>query len=81
MLKVTTVNVNGIRAAARKDMAEWLKQANPDILCLQEVRAPQGELLALAVDGPIAIMLHIILLSGHSIQRHLLGAIQQMAIL
>jgi exodeoxyribonuclease-3 len=55
MLKVTTVNVNGIRAAAKKSMAQWLKEANPDILCLQEVRAPQGELLALAVDGPIAI--------------------------
>jgi exodeoxyribonuclease-3 len=55
VLKVTTVNVNGIRAAAKKDMAQWLKDANPDILCLQEVRAPQGDLLALAMEGPIAI--------------------------
>ena len=55
MLTVTTVNVNGIRAAARKGMADWLHEAKPDILCLQEVRAPQGELLALAADGPLAI--------------------------
>jgi exodeoxyribonuclease-3 len=55
VLTVSTVNVNGIRAAARKGMAEWLHAANPDILCLQEVRAPQGELLALAADGPLAI--------------------------
>ena len=55
MLKVTTVNVNGIRAAARKDMAQWLKEANPDILCLQEVRAPQGELFALAQGVALAV--------------------------
>jgi exodeoxyribonuclease III len=56
MLKIATVNVNGIRAAARKGMDAWVKEANPDILCLQEVRAPQGELLTLATqDGPLAI--------------------------
>lgn len=55
MLTVTTVNVNGIRAAARKGMADWLHEAKPDVLCLQEVRAPQGELLALAADGPLTI--------------------------
>lgn len=48
MLKIATVNVNGIRAAARKDMASWLKQSNPDVLCLQEVRAPRSDLDAIA---------------------------------
>jgi len=48
MLKIATVNVNGIRAAARKDMAEWLKESNPDVLCLQEVRAPRADLEAIA---------------------------------
>jgi exodeoxyribonuclease III len=56
MLKIATVNVNGIRAAARKGMGDWLSNSDPDILCLQEVRAPQGELLALAKDeGPLAL--------------------------
>lgn len=48
MLKIATVNVNGIRAAARKDMAGWLKESNPDVLCLQEVRAPRADLEAIA---------------------------------
>ena len=51
MLKIATVNVNGIRAAARNGMADWLKKAKPDILCLQEVRAPVGELEKLIADG------------------------------
>lgn len=40
-LKVATVNVNGLRAAVRKDMASWVEDANPDLLLLQEVRAPE----------------------------------------
>ncbi|MGC0249551.1 exodeoxyribonuclease III [Pseudactinotalea sp. Z1748] len=39
MLKVSTVNVNGIRAAYRRGMADWLVAADPQILLLQEVRA------------------------------------------
>lgn len=39
MLTIATVNVNGIRAAYRKGMGDWLTQTNPDILLLQEVRA------------------------------------------
>lgn len=40
-LTITTANVNGIRAAARKGITEWITRTLPDILCLQEVRAPQ----------------------------------------
>ena len=55
MVKIATVNVNGIRAAARKGMDEWLRATSPDILCLQEVRAPGEELRKLAEgDGPLA---------------------------
>ena len=45
MLTVASVNVNGLRAATRKGMHEWLAQRQPDILTLQEVRAPD-ELVA-----------------------------------
>ena len=41
MLKIATVNVNGIRAAFRKGMDTWLKQANPDVVLAQEVRASE----------------------------------------
>ena len=53
MVKIATVNVNGIRAAARKDMASWLTESGPDVLCLQEVRAPRQDLEDLA-KGPLA---------------------------
>lgn len=37
--RIGSVNVNGIRAAARKGMGEWLARRDIDILTLQEVRA------------------------------------------
>ncbi|MET8676965.1 exodeoxyribonuclease III [Streptomyces sp. NPDC004647] len=44
MLNVTTVNVNGLRAAARKGFMEWLAETSADVLCLQEVRAEPWQL-------------------------------------
>lgn len=38
-MRVTTWNVNGLRAAIRKGFAEYLEAIAPDILLLQEVRA------------------------------------------
>jgi exodeoxyribonuclease-3 len=39
MVKILSYNVNGIRAALRKDFASWLKTNNADIVCLQEIKA------------------------------------------
>ncbi len=44
-VRIASVNVNGIRAAVRKGMNEWLDAADVDVLTLQEVRAPRSELL------------------------------------
>jgi exodeoxyribonuclease-3 len=44
MLSIATVNVNGVRAAARKGMVDWFNSSKPEILCLQEVRAPKADL-------------------------------------
>jgi exodeoxyribonuclease-3 len=41
-LRIASVNVNGLRAAYKKGMAEWLEDREVDILCLQEVRAPDS---------------------------------------
>ncbi|KGM14000.1 exodeoxyribonuclease III [Cellulomonas bogoriensis] len=41
MLTIATANVNGIRAAYRRGMGEWLESRRPDVLLLQEVRAPE----------------------------------------
>lgn len=37
--KIITYNVNGIRAAIGKGFLEWLKVADPDVICLQEIKA------------------------------------------
>jgi len=38
-MKIISYNVNGIRAAISKDFAGWLREENPDVLCLQETKA------------------------------------------
>ncbi|MBI3252684.1 MAG: exodeoxyribonuclease III [Candidatus Omnitrophica bacterium] len=46
MKKITILswNVNGIRAVVKKNFLPWLKQASPDILCLQEIKATPSQL-------------------------------------
>lgn len=46
-MKVTTVNVNGVRAAFRKGFGEWLEKDDSDLLCLQEVRATPEDTVSL----------------------------------
>ncbi|WP_344882163.1 exodeoxyribonuclease III [Zhihengliuella alba] len=41
-VRVATVNVNGIRAAYKRGMADWLAARDVDVLALQEVRAPDA---------------------------------------
>ena len=43
-LKIATINVNGVRAAYRKGLAEWVISESPDIIALQEVRAATTDL-------------------------------------
>jgi exodeoxyribonuclease-3 len=43
-MKITTWNVNGIRAALRKGVWDWVVQESPDVLCLQEVKAREDQL-------------------------------------
>ena len=38
-MKIISYNVNGIRAALKKDFAGWLQQEKPDVICLQETKA------------------------------------------
>src|SRR5690554_2248213 len=38
-MKIISYNVNGIRAAMRKGFIDWLKAANPDVVCIQETKA------------------------------------------
>lgn len=43
-MRIISYNVNGIRAAITKGFLEWLQQANPDIICLQEIKATEDQI-------------------------------------
>ena len=43
-MKIISYNVNGIRAALRKELIKWLEYENPDILCLQEIKALEDQI-------------------------------------
>ncbi len=55
-LRIATVNVNGVRAAYRHGMGDWLAERGVDILALQEVRASTEDLEGLL--GPEWNILH-----------------------
>ena len=50
-LRIASVNTNGVRAAYRKGMGEWLDDRSVDILALQEVRASTEDLEGLFGSG------------------------------
>ncbi|MBL4887867.1 MAG: exodeoxyribonuclease III [Flavobacteriaceae bacterium] len=43
-MKIISYNVNGIRAAIKKGFLDWLQQANPDVICIQETKAQKDQL-------------------------------------
>lgn len=43
-MKIISYNVNGIRAAVRKGLLEWLAMVSPDVVCLQEIKANEDQL-------------------------------------
>lgn len=43
-MKIISRNVNGIRAVLQKGFLDFVKQENPDVLCLQEVKAFEHQL-------------------------------------
>src|SRR5690606_22476979 len=43
MLHLVNWNVNGLRSIIKKDFLKDVKAMAPDILCLQETKAPQEE--------------------------------------
>lgn len=43
-MRVITLNVNGIRSAARKGFYDWLRRQQADVVCLQETKAQEHQL-------------------------------------
>ncbi|WP_228387064.1 exodeoxyribonuclease III [Ornithinicoccus halotolerans] len=53
-MRLVSVNVNGIRAAARRGGLDWLAGQRPDVLALQEVRASADQLRRVLARTPFA---------------------------
>jgi len=51
MLRIITLNLNGIRSAASKGLLEWLTAQKADVVCLQEVKAQLSD-IAPAILNP-----------------------------
>ncbi|MDO4887374.1 MAG: exodeoxyribonuclease III [Actinomycetaceae bacterium] len=64
-MRIATCNVNGIRAAARKGMGEWIASADADVLLLQEVRAP-GELVPPLIGEGYAVHSEVCEIKGRA---------------
>ncbi len=43
-MKIVSYNVNGIRAALKKGFIAWLRAVDPDVVCLQEIKAMEEQL-------------------------------------
>lgn len=55
-LRIASINVNGIRAAYRKGMGDWVNSRGADIIAIQEVRATTDDISGLL--GPEWDILH-----------------------
>jgi exodeoxyribonuclease-3 len=58
IMRIVTWNVNGLRAALNKGVADWWQDLAPDVLCLQEIKAIPEQLSAAqhaAFEGAEAI--------------------------
>jgi len=45
-MKLITYNVNGIRAALKKDLLKWVKKEKPDVFCVQETKSHSDQVPA-----------------------------------
>ena len=45
-MKLISYNVNGLRAALKKDLLEWVKKEDPDLFCIQESKSQAGQVPA-----------------------------------
>ena len=54
-MKIVSYNVNGLRSALSKGLLDWVAEAAPDVLCLQEIKAGRE---AMDVSGFEALGYH-----------------------
>ncbi|MCJ2513689.1 MAG: exodeoxyribonuclease III [Candidatus Thermoplasmatota archaeon] len=51
-MKLISWNINGIRAAYKKGLYEWLIKEKPDILCVQEIKALPDQIPTILKNNP-----------------------------
>ncbi len=71
MIRVVSLNLNGIRSATRKGWLQWMATQNVDVVCVQEVKAQaedlEDDMCLLASDGkPLAGHFHFAQKKGYS---------------
>ncbi|HSO08019.1 MAG TPA: exodeoxyribonuclease III [Pelomicrobium sp.] len=67
MLRIVTLNLNGIRSATAKGFLEWLKRQRADVVCVQELKALDGDLTpAMRKVGGLAGHFHFSQRRGYS---------------
>ena len=50
-MRIISYNVNGIRSAIKKGFIDWLASNPADVVCLQEIKAHQGDIDAAAIEA------------------------------
>ena len=49
-MRIISYNVNGIRAAIRKGLIDWLATNPADVICLQETKAGSSDIDSSAIE-------------------------------
>ena len=57
-MRLMSWNVNGIRSVLTKGFSDFIKKHNPDVLCLQETKAPKDGQINISLDGYLAYWNH-----------------------
>lgn len=50
-MRIFSYNLNGIRSACNKGLMDWLAQENPDVLCVQELKAQPDQVDVLSFEA------------------------------
>ncbi|MFT7071942.1 exodeoxyribonuclease III [Patiriisocius sp. Uisw_017] len=50
-MKILSYNVNGIRAAMRKEMLAWLQTTQADVVCIQETKANKNQVEVAEIEA------------------------------
>ncbi|HWS76478.1 MAG TPA: exodeoxyribonuclease III [Quisquiliibacterium sp.] len=67
MIRIISLNLNGIRSAARKGWLEWLAAQQADVACVQEIKAQEADLGdEMRAIGPLTGHFHFAQKKGYS---------------